>query len=260
MAGHSKWSKIKHKKAINDAKRGKTFSKLLQQITSAAREGGPDVDSNPTLRLLVEKAKAESLPKANVERAIQRGAGISKDGKKMETAYYEGFSADGVGIIVETITDNTNRTVSELRTIFSKHGGRLGDKGSVSWNFNNVGRIVVAAGKMQKSEKYGEGDIFIPVDVDEVVEGLFELDGIQDIGEPFKVGEKDLIEVITVPKDLNEVRSKIENKGWVIEEIELTKKVKTPKKDDAGVREKVEKLVQDLETNEDVQRTWTELN
>jgi YebC/PmpR family DNA-binding regulatory protein len=260
MSGHSKWSKIKHKKAINDAKRGKVFSKLLHQITSAAREGGPDINSNPTLRLLVEKAKAESLPKNNIERAIARGAGISKDGKKLETAYYEGFSADGIGVIAEVITDNTNRTVSELRTVFSKHGGRLGDNGSVSWNFDVMGRILIASGVMKKSEKYGEGDVFQPVDSNIVIDKLFEFESIEDIKEPYKEDDKYFIEILTDPKDLSKVKSAIEAEGWVIEELELARVVKTPKKASEAEIERLNKLVSSLEDIDDVQRVWTEID
>lgn len=259
MSGHSKWSKIRHKKAINDAKRGKKFSKLLQQITTASREGGPDIDSNPTLRLLVEKAKAESLPKANLERAIQRGAGISKDGKKLETVYYEGFSSDGIGVVVEAITDNNNRTISDLRTIFSKHGGRLADKGSVTWNFDNVGRIVIACGKMKKNEKFGGDDIFEPISPDIITDKVLEIDGIRDIEEPYSQGDKYFIEIWTEPKLLKNVQAEISKNGWVIEEIELTKIVQTPKNANEKELDHLSNLVDDLENYEDVQHVWTEV-
>ena len=143
MSGHSKWAKIKHVKGIADAKKGKVFSKLAQQITIAVKEKGGEIESNPSLRLLVDKAKAEGLPSANVERAINRGLGTGKDGVRFEECVYEGIGPGGVSFILDVTTDNTNRVVSDLRKIFSTSGGNLSEGGSLLWNFDQKGKIEV---------------------------------------------------------------------------------------------------------------------
>jgi YebC/PmpR family DNA-binding regulatory protein len=136
MSGHSKWSTIKHKKAATDAKRGKAFTKLAKDIAIAAREGGGDPAMNPSLALAVEKAKAANMPKDNIERAIKRGTGEDKDGAALERITYEGYAGGGIALMIETITDNRNRTVAELRNVLHKAGGSLGEAGSVAWQFS----------------------------------------------------------------------------------------------------------------------------
>ena len=143
MAGHSKWAGIKHKKAIVDARRGKLFTKLARAITVAAKEGGGDVDGNPSLALAVQKAKDASMPKDNIERAIAKGTGEGADADALETVLYEGYGPGGVALLVEALTDNRNRTGSEVRHLFSKHGGNLGEPGSVAYLFDKRGVIVV---------------------------------------------------------------------------------------------------------------------
>lgn len=135
MSGHSKWSTIKHKKGAADAKRGKIFTQLARAITMSAREGGGDPDSNFTLRLAIEKARAQNMPKDNIERAIKRGTGEDKEGADLEKIVYEGYAPHGVALIIETVTDNRNRTVSDLRHVLTRSGGNLGENGSVAWQF-----------------------------------------------------------------------------------------------------------------------------
>ncbi len=142
MSGHSKWANIKHKKAAKDAKRGKVFTRITREITIAAREGGGDVDMNPRLRLAVQNGKAENMPAENIKRAIQKGTG-ELEGANYEEIVYEGFAPLGVSVIVETITDNRNRTFPEVRTQFQKSGGNLGEPGSVAWNFDRKGVITI---------------------------------------------------------------------------------------------------------------------
>jgi len=146
MSGHSKWSTIKHKKAATDAKRGKLFTKLAKDIAIAAREGGGDIDMNPTLALAVDKAKAANMPKDNIERAIKRGTGEDKDAAALERIMYEGYAPSGVALMIETITDNRNRTVGELRSILNKAGGNLGEAGSVAWQFSQKSYFTLEAG------------------------------------------------------------------------------------------------------------------
>lgn len=138
MSGHSKWSTIKRKKAVTDAKKGQAFTRLAREITMAAREGGGNTNTNFTLRVAVEKAKAESMPAVNIERAIQKGTGEGKDSAALEQVTYEGFAPHGVAVMIETVTDNRNRTVSELRHVVTRHGGTLGEAGSVGWQFKRV--------------------------------------------------------------------------------------------------------------------------
>lgn len=146
MAGHSKWAQIKRKKAANDAKRGKVFTRLIREITVAAREGGGDPNFNPRLRLAVETAKAANMPQDNIDRAIKRGTG-ELEGVEYEEVVYEGYAPGGVALYIETLTDNANRTVAEVRHALSRHGGSLGTSGSVAWQFSRKGQIYVDAGR-----------------------------------------------------------------------------------------------------------------
>jgi YebC/PmpR family DNA-binding regulatory protein len=152
VSGHSKWSTIKHKKGAADAKRGKLFSKLSRAIMVAAKEGGADPATNLALQNAVEKARSYSMPKDNIERAIAKGAGEGTDGASFETVVYEGYGPEGVAVIVEALTDNRNRTASEVRHMFSKHGGNLGATGAVAWQFERRGVVLVAADGVDEDE------------------------------------------------------------------------------------------------------------
>ena len=145
MSGHSKWSSIKHKKGAADAKRGQLFSKLSRAIIVAAKEGGPDPDGNLALQNAIEKARSYSMPKDNIERAIAKGSGADADASSYETVVYEGYGPEGVAVLVEAVTDNRNRTASEVRHAFTKHGGNLGTTGAVAWQFERRGVVLVAA-------------------------------------------------------------------------------------------------------------------
>src|SRR3954471_17778214 len=158
MAGHSKWAGIKHKKAIVDARRGKLFTKLARTITVAAREGGGDPDGNPALALAMQKAKDARMPKDNIERAIAKGTGADKDAEAIESVTYEGYGPGGVAVLVEALTDNRNRTGSEVRHAFTSNGGSLGEPGSVAWNFEKKGVAVVDA------DQYSEDDLMPAID------------------------------------------------------------------------------------------------
>lgn len=150
MSGHSKWSTIKRKKAVTDAKKGQAFTRLAREITMASREGGGNPDTNFTLRVAIEKAKAESMPAVNIERAIAKGTGEGKDAAALEQVTYEGFAPHGVAVMIETVTDNRNRTVSELRHVITRQGGTLGEAGSVGWQFKRVAFFAFeAAGKTE---------------------------------------------------------------------------------------------------------------
>src|SRR5262245_26875268 len=206
MSGHSKWSTIKHKKGAADAKRGKLFSKLSRAIIVAAREGGPDPDSNLALANAIEKARSYSMPKDNIERAIARGSGADADQAAFETVVYEGYGPSGVAVIVEALTDNRNRTASDVRHLFSKHDGNLGTSGAVTWLFERRGLVLVSA----------EG-----VDEDELMLAAAE-GGADDV-----VLDGSTFQVTSAPENLSAVRAAIESAGFTVESAELTMIPKT---------------------------------
>ncbi|MBN2250959.1 MAG: YebC/PmpR family DNA-binding transcriptional regulator, partial [Candidatus Altiarchaeota archaeon] len=192
MSGHSKWSTIKHKKGAADAKRGKIFTKIIKEITLAARLGGGDIEGNARLRQAIAAAKAENMPKDNMEKAIKKGSGELEGGAAYEEVIYEGYGPGGVAVLVEVMTDNKNRTVSEIRHIFSKHGGNLGENGCVAWIFEKKGSII-----------FGKD----AVDEDRLMEVALEA-GAEDV-----VEQESEYEVITDPGSFEEVRSAMDAAG-----------------------------------------------
>ena len=232
MAGHSKWANIKHKKAREDAKRGKIFTKVTREIIVAARLGGGDPDKNPRLRRAIQKAKSVNMPKENIERAIKRGTG-ELEGVSYEEVVYEGYGPGGVAILVEAITDNRNRTVSEIRTIFSKHGGNLGEAGCVAWMFERKGLITVK-----------------DVDEDLLMEVAIEA-GAEDVSQ-----EEGLFSVITAVEDLDRVREAIEEKGIKVESARLTYIPQSTVRVEGEKAEKLIKLLDALEDHDDVQNVY----
>jgi YebC/PmpR family DNA-binding regulatory protein len=230
MAGHSKWAGIKHKKAIVDARRGKLFTKLARAITVAAKEGGGDVDGNPALALAVQKAKDASMPKDNIERAIAKGTGAGADAEALEAVMYEGYGPGGVALLVEATTDNRNRTGSEIRHAFNKHGGNLGEPGSVAYLFDKKGVIVVDA------ERYSEDDLMVAIDA-----------GAEDIGL-----DEDVFEITSEPGDLTAVRAALDAAGIAVESAEIAQlpKSKVPLEEEGAV--KLMRLVDALEDQDDV--------
>jgi YebC/PmpR family DNA-binding regulatory protein len=230
MAGHSKWAGIKHKKAIVDARRGKLFTKLARAITVAAKEGGGDPDGNPALALAMQKAKDASMPKDNIERAIAKGTGEGTDADALETVVYEGYGPGGVAIMIEALTDNRNRTGSEVRHLFGKHGGNLGEPGSVAYLFDKTGVIVVDA------ERYSEDDLMPAIDA-----------GATDIAL-----DADVFEVLTDPSDLSAVRTALDEAGVEIESFEVAQRPKTtvPLDEDGAV--KLMRLIEAIEDQDDV--------
>src|SRR6266403_3520598 len=184
MSGHSKWSTIKHKKAAKDARKGKLFTKFIKEITVAARMGGGDLNSNPRLRTAVLTARAQSMPNDNIERAIKKGTG-ELEGVTYEEIQYEGYGPGGVAIIAQVLTDNKNRTVSEIRRMFTKHGGNLGETGCVSWMFDKKGLIAI-----EKAQ----------VDEDRLMSIVLEA-GAEDVKD-----EGDIFEVVTQPEDFERVK------------------------------------------------------
>ena len=236
MSGHSKWSSIKHKKGAADAKRGKLFSKLSRAIIVAAREGGPDPAANLALANAVEKARSYSMPKENIERAIARGSGADSDAQAFETVVYEGYGPNGVALIVEALTDNRNRTASEVRHAFDKNDGNLGGSGAVAWLFERRGVILVDADR---------------ADEDELTLAAAE-GGADDV-----TRDGSTFQVTSAPEALVSVREAIEAAGIPVESAELTMVPKTTiEVADESAAKKVLRLVDALEENDDVQDVY----
>lgn len=234
MSGHSKWASIKHKKGVVDAKRGKIFSKLIKEITVAARLGGKDPDSNSRLRLAIATAKAENMPKENIERAIKKGTG-ELEGSNYEEVSYEGYGPGGVAVLVEVLTDNKNRAVADVRHLFERYGGNLGEAGCVAWMFSQKGLIV-----FQKDQ------------IDE--EKLFEL-ALETGADDIKEGEKEF-EVITEPSSFEQVKTAIENAGLSYMLAEITMIPKTTVNLDDKHAQQMLTLMELLEDNEDVNHVY----
>jgi YebC/PmpR family DNA-binding regulatory protein len=230
MAGHSKWAGIKHKKAIVDARRGKLFTKLARAITVAAKDGGGDPEGNPTLALAIQRARDASMPKDNIERAIAKGTGEGADAEALEAVMYEGYGPGGVAVLVDTLTDNRNRTGSEVRHTFTKHGGNLGEPGSVAYLFDKRGVIVVDA------TRYAEDDLLPAIEA-----------GALDVSV-----DDDVFEILTEPGDLPTVRAALEGAGIELESSEVGQHPKTRVPIDEETATKLIRLVDALEDNDDV--------
>lgn len=238
MSGHSKWSTIKHKKAKEDAKRGKIFTKLVREITVAAREGGGDPAGNPRLRLILDKAKEMNMPLDNIARAIKKGTGALGDGAAYEAFTYEGYGPHGVAIMLETLSDNKNRTVSDLRHQFTKAAGRLAETGSVAWMFEHKG-VVKASGKITE---------------DELIEKLLDHD-IDDV----QVDEG-VFSITCKMQDLDTVRKAVEQSGLKVEAAQLEWVAKTQVSlGDKSQEESVFKLLEALDDLDDVQNVYANL-
>ncbi len=236
MSGHSKWSSIKHKKGAADAKRGKLFSKLTRAIIVAARDGGPDPAANLALQNAIEKARAVSMPKDNIERAIAKGAGTDSDGAAYETIVYEGYGPAGVAVIVEALTDNKNRTAGEVRHTFAKNDGNLGTSGAVAWLFERRGVILVSA----------DG-----VDEDELTLAAAE-GGADDVSR-----DGSSFEVLCAAEAFGATREAIEAAGFPIESAELTMLPKTTVAvEEENEAKKILRLMDQLEDNDDVQDVY----
>jgi YebC/PmpR family DNA-binding regulatory protein len=231
MAGHSKWASIKHKKKAVDAKRGALFTKLTRAITVAAREGGGDPEGNSALALAVHKARDASMPKDTIERAIAKGTGADAEAETFEEVLYEGYGPGGVAILGEALTDNRNRTGSEVRHTFTKHGGSLGEPGSVAWTFEKKGEIVV------DGSRYLEDDLLVAIDA-----------GAEDVAL-----DGDVWEIVTAPGDIAAVRDALAAEGVDIESAELVQRptTRTPVEEDrvGGLM----RLIEALEESDDVQ-------
>jgi len=230
MSGHSKWASIKHKKAVVDSRRGKLFTKLARAITTAARDGGGELEGNPALQLAVQKARDASMPKDNIERAIAKGTGAGADAAAIEDVMYEGYGPGGVALLIEAMTENRNRTGADVRHLLTKHGGSLGAPGSVSYLFDKRGLILVDA------ERYGEDDLMPAIEA-----------GAEDIA-----AEEGIFEITTEPTDLSAVRAALEQAEIELQSADLAwlPRARVPVAEDDAA--KLMRLIDALEENDDV--------
>jgi YebC/PmpR family DNA-binding regulatory protein len=235
MAGHSKWANIKHKKAANDKKRGKIWTKLLREVTVAAKEGGGEIEMNPRLRLAVDKANAANVPRDTIDRAVKRGAGAG-EGENYDEIRYEGYGPGGTAVIVDCMTDNRNRTAAEVRHAFTKHGGNLGTTGSVAFLFNKEGLL-----------NYPPG-----ADEDAIMEAALEA-GAEDV----VVNDDGSVDVLTAPEEFSRVKDAMAAAGLAPENAEVTFSATTSAELDQETAEKLLKMVDALEDLDDVQEVYT---
>jgi len=231
MSGHSKWASIKHKKATTDARRGQLFTKLARAISVAAREGGGDPEANFALAAVIQKARDYSMPKDSIQRAIDRGTGAGVDGETIERVVYEGYGPSGVAVLVEALTDNRNRTSADLRHTFDKHGGSLGEPGSVAWVFEKRGVVMVDA------DRYGEDDLIGAIDA-----------GAEDVAR-----EGDSLKVVSAAEDLAAVRGALEASDVDIESAELTMEPKNVVEVGERDARAVMRLMEALDEHDDVE-------
>ncbi len=231
MSGHSKWSSIKHKKAVKDARKGKLYTKLIKEISVAARIGGGDINSNPRLRTAVLTAKGASMPNENIDRAIKKGTG-ELEGVSYEEIHYEGYGPGGAAIMVTVLTDNKNRTVTEMRRLFTRYGGNLGESGCVAWMFDKKGLITVDKGQIEE-------DRLITLVLDGGAEDVREEDG--------------LYEVVTKPEDFEKVRELLHQENVAMATAQITMVPKSTVALDEKHAEQALKLTEELEDHDDVQ-------
>lgn len=234
MSGHSRWAGIKHKKMAQDAKRGKIFTKIIRELTIAARQGGGNPDNNPRLRKAIEMAKEVNMPQENIKKAIMRGTG-ELPGAVYEEVVYEGYGPGGVAVIVEATTDNKNRTTSEIRKIFAEHGGSLGETGCVSWNFEQKGYITIS--KSDANE-------------DELMSLALEL-GAED----FKSDDDEVYEIITTPANFEQIKRQLETK-YKLQQAEVTLVPKTYVRLEGRQAEQILALMNALEEHDDVKNVY----
>jgi len=236
MSGHNKWSTIKHKKAREDAKRGKAFTKIIREITVSAREGGGDPDSNPRLRAAIAAAKSANMPSDNVTRAVQRGTG-ELPGVTYEEVQYEGYGPGGVAVLLQTVTDNRNRTTPEVRHLFSKHGGNLGENGCVSWLFTRKGLILIPR----------EG----APDEDALMEVALEV-GAEDLD----IEDREYYRVYTAPEELHQVKDALEARGIAPEAAEFDMEPSTTQRLEGKQAQQMIRLMEAFDDHDDVQNVW----
>lgn len=254
MAGHSHWSNIQRKKGKEDSKRAIVFTRAAQQIILAAREGGGDPEHNVSLRIAIDYAKSVNVPKDNIERAIAKGTGTA-EGIQLTKAIYEGFGPGNIPVMVFAITDNKNRTVNELRTIFTQNEGILGELGSVSWQFKELGLIKVKPAKIQKGTKFGEPDIEVPISIDEATLEILETGSVDDVEEINEDNQSVLY--VTVPMNqLGQITNTLRSKNYIILSSAQYFSANSPVNLSKESFETFLTFIEKIEEYQDVQEVW----
>lgn len=260
MSGHSKWAKIKRQKGVNDTKRGNLFTKLAKNITLASKEGGGDQTMNFALRLAVDKAKVANMPSDNIQRAIDRGIGKNTEGNTFQRVSYEALGPAGTVVIIDCQTDNTNRTVAEVRNIIESSGGKFATVGSVSWQFSEKGLVVVGLAKLRTSKVFGKGLERVKMNIEDIETEILEIEGIEDMNEiiwDIEGSDTQAIELVTPKSNFSQVVKELENRDFEVLNAELVKvaseKVQV---DNTSLIEKIENFISQLEDHDDVDSVW----
>jgi len=255
MSGHSKWKKIKRQKGIADIKKGNIFTKLAQSITIAVREGGGGVPNmNFLLRLAVDKAKSENMPKDNIERAIKKGLGLSEKGGQLESVTYEVIGSEGIALLVDCLTDNKNRTISDIRNVITKRGFHIGG-GSLMWQFETLGKIVISPSKIIETiEKGRKLDKLEKIENEDLILEIMDWIGVKDVEDL-----EDEINIITTKEDFKAIYNKVSDSKYKIEKAEIIKLPKS-KVEIKGSLPKVKETITELEDLDDVVAIWTNVN
>jgi YebC/PmpR family DNA-binding regulatory protein len=257
MAGHNKWSKIKRKKGINDAKRGQLFTKLSRNITMAAQQGGSDPDSNFLLRLAIEAARESNMTSDNIQRAIKKGTGELNDGEKIVEAIYEAYVADGIALLIKSQTDNTNRAITEIRQIIEhKHGGKLAPAGSILWQFSEVGQFILQAQIYIPSNKFGKDGEYRNIDVAEMEMTLLDLPGVLDIQTLTDEDGETVVEVLVEREQFAAASQKLAELKYRQMSAEIIWKAKELVDISDSQSEKLENVLEALDDSSEVANTW----
>lgn len=260
MSGHSKWAKIKRAKSANDAKKGQLFTKIANQISIAAKEGGGDPDSNFTLRLAVDKAKSANMPTASIEKAIDRGTGKSKEDMSLQHITYEAIGPGNSAVLIDCLTDNQNRTYSNIRNIVEKTGGTIASPNSVAWQFEEKGMVTIRSAKIKQSEKFGADDEIIEVDAEQLELELFDIPGILNVEETeIEAEDRDSrgFDIYTAHDDLFSVRNKLADLNIKMIDAGLIKEATQSLPLDSEQQIKLTNFMEQLEEDDDVENVWT---
>lgn len=260
MSGHSKWAKIKRQKGVKDARRGNLFTKLAKNITLAAKEGGGDISMNFTLRLAVDKAKVANMPSDNISRAIDRGSGKGAESVTYHRISYEALGPAGTSLVIDCQTDNTNRTVAEIKNIIETGGGKFASTGSISWQFIEKGLIIVELVKILPSQQFGKQEKRASIELDEATIELMEIEGVEDINDitwDTEEESKNALEIVTKKENFSSVLKIIEGLTYAILSAELVKIAKEKiVVDNLEMEEKITKFVESIEEHDDVDSVW----
>lgn len=255
MSGHSKWATIRRAKAVKDAAKGKVFTKLAKNITLAAQTGGADLSTNFLLRMAVDRARTANMPSDNIERAVKKGTGEIAGERQIIKIMYEGYGPGQAAVLIECQTDNSNRALTEVRTLVDRNGGKLTPSGSVGWQFEEKGLILMQPKKFQSSGKFGKDGEYILVDPDGVLMDLLDIEGVDDVSTINEDGETK-IEVVTVRDLLREVNKHIQDLGYKVDDVQLAQLAKETVTLDEETMSRLIEFIEAVEESDEVINIW----